>query len=929
MFKFSQNQTAIIIVLIITGIFLFPAFLGKIDTPTDIRDVRMYPWRYHEVDKKIEKTDLWKGSLSQEKKIQELKTLPGSTNTITFNLNNAILRDVGKRSDKNYYVSFDFKPGSDKTVPFDLGILLINESKNITFAPGVAIVPMSKNNESEVWYKAYYPINDLIKALKELKDLNSYELKIIIKNKDINRASSLFLKDLKLACEDFSCAKKVHNHYNNDLIQMFAPIREYFSLNIKKFKLPFWNNYILTGAEFLAEPQVGFFHPVYFLFYFLFDYFTAHELLVFFALALCGIGAYLLSRFWGLSFGASLLTALVYMFHPFNVTWFSYEHMIMNSAVMPFLFLAYEKNLTHQKILNKYLLISAALLGLIFISGHLQYIYYSAVFFIMFALFRFLMDLFLKKKLFFKHFFSFIFVLLIGIMIGSIVLVPFFTLLNGSHRSYNPDSLVKATSVPLRAFLGLFSPFYKGYPDWPLSGIQNQSLDYTNFRAGFARNYVYFGLLPFIFSIFSLKLVFKNKLILFFIFSIIFSLLICTGSPLFYCLREFLIGFKQMQHYRFLQIYSYCVPFLVGFGFQFLTNHFSFLKEKTKKILFLTVFLISVIDLMYYSSYFVTWSDRSSYKPVHKGGALEFLINEQKKSKEPFRVLPFVSQKVEATSLKPDIAEPNTLLPYNLEDVSGYSSFIPKDIYYTLFFIQTMDSKKLYTGEIFDLFSNINTPYPISNYHSKILDLLNVKYFLVPNFLILESSKVKKVFSGDSNVYENKNCFPRAFVVDDYKVIKSSEETISELDSENFDPRKEVILMSLSDVSMVTKQSDNVVRLPRRGFASPRNDIVSSLKYETNKITLKASVNKPSILVLSNNLNTNWKVKINGKEEKHFPANLVQRGVYLPGAGDYLVEFYYFSKRFLIGLSVTSFALLILFVLYIWSIAISFTNNHH
>ena len=690
----SENKIALIVIVLIGIIFLFPALLGFVDTPTDIRNVRMYPWRYHAVDKQIKNITLWQASFPKEQTITDqetqssvftLKTPPNNKSTIVSPIrwDKLLEKKSNKLSDTNYYISFDFKTISDSSVAFDFGITLVNKLNNSTYIPGVALTPLLKNKNGTVsWYKAFYPLNNFLAKLPSVKNLNEYSVQIIVKNKSNSVPSSVYIKDFKLACEDFSLVKKVHNHYNNDLIQMFTPLREFFSESIKKGKLPFWNHYILTGAEFLAEPQVGFFHPLYFLSYLVFDHFTAHEIVTFICLVLSGIGAFLLAKYWKLNFGASLLVALVYMFQPFNVTWFSYEHMLMNSAVFPFLLLSYEKNINDKILLNKYLLLSALLLGLIFISGHLQYIYYTVMFFVLFAVFRFvvgIVDVGLQPTstgIFKKHLLSIVFVFGIGIMIGAIVLVPFLPLFQASHRTANPPDLVKASSVPLKAFLGLLYPFYKGIPDWPLSGAVNQTAEYINYKSGFARNYVYFGLLPFVFSLFTFRL-FKNKLVLFFIFLIMLSVLISTGSPLFFAIRNFLPGFKEMQHYRFLQIYSYCVPFLTGFGFQAICDYFSFLKKDKKTLIFILIFLISITDLMYFSSYFVTWSDRASYKSLPKDGVLDFVITEQKKSKEHFRILPFVSHKVEGSSIKPDIAEPNTLLPFKLEDVSGYSSFIP------------------------------------------------------------------------------------------------------------------------------------------------------------------------------------------------------------------------------------------------------------
>ncbi|MBI1857678.1 MAG: hypothetical protein HYR97_00955, partial [Candidatus Melainabacteria bacterium] len=248
-------------------------------------------------------------------------------------------------------------------------------------------------------------------------------------------------------------------------------------------------------------------------------------------------------------------------------------------------------------------------------------------------------------------------------------------------------------------------------------------------------------------------------------------------------------------------------------------------------------------DLMFYSSYFISWNARSDYKKIYKGGAIEYLLTQKQASKEPFRVLPFSVSGVGDTKLKVNVSQPNILMPFELEEVSGYSSFVPKDIYSLFVYVQTKDPSKLYSKEILNLFENPNIPYPIFNFKSKILDLLNVKYFMVPSIITLQAEKVRKVFGGDAAIYENLNCLPRAFVVNNYKIIENSKETIVYLDSEIFNPRKTVIFMSEPVIASTkgAKQSPNESRYEIASSAHsvpPRNDI-EFLEYKAESIKLR------------------------------------------------------------------------------------------
>ena len=897
----KENCLALLFIFFVAIIFLHPIFLGKVDIPVDIRNIQMYPWRYYTVDKKAKESTVWQGIFPNSLQVFDLKTAPNETNSILFklNLDESILKVLPNARGSDCYLSFDFKSAYADSVAFDFGVTLVNNFTGRHYKPRAAVVPVSDYIEDKTssWYRAYFPLYAFISQLSEINDLSSYSIKIIVKNKSKNSFAFMSLKNLRLVFKDFSQVKNIHNYFLDDVIQSFVPAREFYSNSIKKGILPFWTNDLLTGAEFLAEPQVGYFHPFYFLSYLFFDHFTAHSLIVFICFVLCGYGAYLLAKHWRLSLGAALFTGVVFMFHPFNITWFSCEHVLMCSATLPFLIITYEKCIKRKELLNKYLLISSALLGLIFISGHLQHVYYTVIFFFLFAVFRFIENIIIDKKGGLKHLFSILFVFIPALMIGAIVTVPFFPLLKDSYRVSWSIDFVKANSIPLKAFLGVFFPYYGGYPKWSIA--EGFSLGWSFFN-----NYVYFGFLPFIFLLFSISVLFKNKLTLFFFLTILFSILVSTGSSFFFLIRDFIPGFKQLQHIRFLQVYSFCVPFLAGIGLEVTLNYFT--KMRVRRILVSVVLLVSVIDLIYHSSYFLTWSNRKEYKPLTKGGALEFLTREKDKSKEPFRVLPFTVKRIKEIGEIADVAKPNALQPYKLEDASGYRSIVSKDLYYLFVYSLTREPKLLYQKEIrkeiTDLFFNVNVPYPINNFKSQIIDLLNVKYFLVPNVLFLQSDKVIKVFSGDCSIYENKNYLPRAFFVPDYKVIESPKETIIELDSEEFDPRKKVILMS-----------DPKLKLGKETSKLYYN--IDFVKYDHNNITLKAKTNKSGFLILGHNLNDNWRVKVNNKQEKHFQANLVQRGVYLNAPGDYLIEFYYYPKLFIIGGLISSLGVLILICL--------------
>ncbi|MBI1857681.1 MAG: hypothetical protein HYR97_00970, partial [Candidatus Melainabacteria bacterium] len=446
----NKNFIPIIVIFIVSLLYNFPALLGMVDTPFDIRDVRMYPWRYHNVDQKIQKETLWEGKFPKDKKLYneairkdvfKLQVLPGTSSQIAFNINVPNISKVKKEklSDFNFYLSFDYKEETLGKGSFKFGLSLLNTTNGTTYTPGFAVLPLSVKSGSN-WYRTTFNLNKFVNELLSIDNINNYRLIISGENNDKISNAYLYLTDIKLLIEDFSFVPKVHNHFNNDLIQFFTPAREYYSNTIKKLKLPFWNNYTFTGSEFLAEPQIGFFHPLYFLIYFVFDHFTAHQLITFLMLFLCGIGAFVLSAYWGLNPISSLLASIVYMFQPANATWYSYEHTLMNTAMLPFLIYGYERHLEKNRLFSKYLLFAALIMGLIFLSGHLQRVYYSIIFFVLFAVFKLVVVLYKTHKVSLIYLTGLFFVLVMGVLIGAVVVVPFIPLYLESHRAAIPDS---------------------------------------------------------------------------------------------------------------------------------------------------------------------------------------------------------------------------------------------------------------------------------------------------------------------------------------------------------------------------------------------------------------------------------------------------------------------------------------------------------
>ncbi len=173
---------------------------------------------------------------------------------------------------------------------------------------------------------------------------------------------------------------------------------------------------------------------------------------------------------------------------------------------------------------------------------------------------------------------------------------------------------------------------------------------------------------------------------------------------------------------------------------------------------------------------------------------------------------------------------------------------------------------------------------------SNLLNLLNVKYVISPKDF--EAEGYEMVRKGEkTNIYENKNFLPRAFLVDKAVVIKDGKKILERLKSKDFDPSKEVILeeafgSTIYDIRYTIYEKANIIQ------------------YTPNKVTIEAQVSTPKFLVLSDSYYPGWKAYVDGRRAKIYRADYTLRAVHLK-PGKHIVTFTYDPFSFKIGMIIT------------------------
>jgi hypothetical protein len=131
----------------------------------------------------------------------------------------------------------------------------------------------------------------------------------------------------------------------------------------------------------------------------------------------------------------------------------------------------------------------------------------------------------------------------------------------------------------------------------------------------------------------------------------------------------------------------------------------------------------------------------------------------------------------------------------------------------------------------------------------------------------------RQVHSGDVKVYENLTVMPRAFVVHQARVVADDDETRAILHDPAFNPTREVILSDGEEVDSQITQSD-----------------VEIVTYEPEEIRLRATLEAPGYLVLTDTYYPGWVAEVDGRYTPIQRANLYFRAVPLE-AGNHEITF--------------------------------------
>jgi hypothetical protein len=237
---------------------------------------------------------------------------------------------------------------------------------------------------------------------------------------------------------------------------------------------------------------------------------------------------------------------------------------------------------------------------------------------------------------------------------------------------------------------------------------------------------------------------------------------------------------------------------------------------------------------------------------------------------------------------------PNTGMIYGFFDVQASDPYILEDY---VSFLNLIEDHGLEAA--WHRIPNIEEERSLD---SPLIDLLGVKYILTTSEIGIEGYEL--AFDGqgrDIKIYENKEVLPRVFIVHRVEEIFEKEKILSRLKSNSFDPS----LMAIISEELPPEERTANERVPLRDSSEAH-----ILDYGLNSVFIRAKMENPGFLVLTDVYYPGWKAFVDGQERKIYRTDHIFRSVFLEG-GEHEVRFIFDPLSFRIGLYLTLSTLLL------------------
>ncbi|MBC7999951.1 MAG: YfhO family protein [Leptolyngbya sp.] len=199
----------------------------------------------------------------------------------------------------------------------------------------------------------------------------------------------------------------------------------------------------------------------------------------------------------------------------------------------------------------------------------------------------------------------------------------------------------------------------------------------------------------------------------------------------------------------------------------------------------------------------------------------------------------------------------------------------------------------------------------------EMFDLTGTKFLVCATYWfktrkLLEANGYVSVFNSQKwQIYESKHVYPRAFAVKTFYQAREINVDVPQIArSVAFTNDQELISQA---------RAAGIKEATKLAYVAPEtHDFVTINSYHHDTVSLNASVDQPSIIILSDNWHPNWRATIDGQPAHIGIVDETFRGIVVP-SGNHTIIMHYRPKSLTMGQIVSATALLFLcFVLRFW-----------
>src|SRR3989339_948923 len=594
------------------------------------------------------------------------------------------------------------------------------------------------------------------------------------------------------------------------------------------------------------------------------------------------------------------------------------------------------------------------------LAGHPQYFFYTAIAVVAYFIIRIIQEFGEHRHWKYVGYqASGIFIIYtIGVLLTAIQLLPAFEMIKHSARQTLSYEWVGQFSFAPENFITLFIPEFFGdslkTPYWGRYYLWEMSL--------------YVGIIPLM--LFALASFYnRNKFTKTFLIMALITAILALGkfTPLFKILYTIVPGFNMFRgNSKFIFIFAFSLSVLSGIGAEYLLNNI-FTKKKISTFFYITSGIVTAISLFLlifflFKTGYGTWhgiinkiyllGDRYTTLPTLKDpeflratfaiatkGAVKFIIlmilslliiglwiNGRLKrqiiipltlslilgdlwffgnqymatfdSRQCFwdkEMLSVLKNDPEASRITTvGHFELNQGMAHDIANIGGYDANVIKE--YSEF-INLSDGKPIEEPRIVMEVRQI----------SKLTNLLNLKYILLPANVMIEPPAIKLVFHNSKyTLFDNTQAIPRTFIVHEAKTLQGRDAIFKELASSEFNPLKYVIL---EEPPSLTRNINSEI------YQQEPNPTI--VEYSPNRVTIKATLLEDGYIVLCDTFYPGWNAYVDGKKSRVLKTDYILRSVFLE-KGVHIVKFVYEPKSFTIGMVITLTSIVLLIPLSIY-----------